>query len=130
MNGEDAITARALAGNGWFQGQAEKWNRDFRFLINNARALTLLVRHPQTPWHAKMVASCTLGYLFSPIHIIPTFIPIIGQLDQLAVLIIGMKLLRLLMPKAALAECESKADLTALCRPASGPNKRLAPGEQ
>jgi len=120
MNGEGTITARELAGNSWFQAQTEKWNRDLKFLISNARVLTLLLRHPETPWHAKVVASCTLGYLFSPIHVIPTFIPIIGQLDEMAVLLVAMKLLRLLMPKAALAECQSKADLTALCRPPSG----------
>ena len=120
MNGEGTITARELTGNSWLQAQTEKWNRELKFLISNARVMTLLLRHPQTPWHAKVVASCTLAYLFSPVHIIPTFIPMLGQLDQLAVLIAGMKLIRLLMPKPALAECQSKADLTALCRPADG----------
>ena len=114
MNGEDAITTRQLAGNSWVQAQTEKWYRDFKFLIHHTRVITLLLEHPQVPWHAKVVAACTRGYLFSPVQVIPTFIPIIGQLDDLAVLIVGMKLIRWLAPLSALAECESKADLRAL----------------
>lgn len=114
MNGEGAIRRSELAGNGWLQEQTEKRNRDFKFLICHTRLMTLLRRHPQVPWHAKLVSAATLGYLFSPIQIIPSFIPIIGQLDELAVLIVGMKLIRLLAPKWAVAECESKADLAAL----------------
>jgi uncharacterized membrane protein YkvA (DUF1232 family) len=47
---------------------------------------TLLLRHPAVPWHAKVVAACSVGYLLSPIQFIPTFIPVIGQLDDLAAL--------------------------------------------
>lgn len=111
MNGDSAITARELAGSSWLQAQSEKWNRDFKFLIRQTRVLNLLLRHPQVPWYAKAVAACTVGYLFSPIQIIPAFIPIIGQLDDVAVLVLGMKLLRLLTPKSVMAECEWKADM-------------------
>jgi uncharacterized membrane protein YkvA (DUF1232 family) len=114
MNGEGAITNRELNSSSWIQAQTEKWNRDFKFLIRHTRVLTLLLRHPEVPWQAKLVAACTRGYLFSPVQIIPTFIPIIGQLDDLAVLTVGMKLIRRLAPKSALAECESKGDLKAL----------------
>jgi uncharacterized membrane protein YkvA (DUF1232 family) len=111
MHGEGATTARQLTGmNSWLQAQAERWNRDFKFLLRQTRVITLLLRHRAVPWPAKLVATCTLGYLLSPIQIIPTFIPIIGQLDDLAVLIGGMKLIRLLTPKSVLAECESKLD--------------------
>ena len=113
MNGERAITTR-LDGNSWLRAQTEKWNRDFKFLIRHTRVMTLLLRHPQVPWYAKVVAACTRGYLFSPVQIIPTFIQIIGQIDELAVLIVGMKLIRWLAPNSVVAECESKADLTAL----------------
>ena len=107
---EGAITARELNDSSWLRAQSEKWSRDFKFLLRQTRVITLLLRHPAVPWNAKLVAGCTLAYLLSPIQVIPTFIPIIGQLDDLAVLIGGMKLIRLLTPKSVLAECESKLD--------------------
>jgi len=119
MNHEGAITARELTGSSWLQTQSEKWNRDFKFLIRQTRVITLLLRHPQVPWYAKAVAACIIGYLFSPIQIIPTFIPIIGQLDDVAVLVLGMKLLGLLTPKSVLTDCECKADLIPPCRSAA-----------
>jgi uncharacterized membrane protein YkvA (DUF1232 family) len=70
---------------------------------------TLLLRHPAVPWHAKVVAACSVGYLLSPIQFIPTFIPVIGQLDDLAVLYVGMKLLRVLTPPTLLEESEAHA---------------------
>ncbi|PYY17225.1 MAG: hypothetical protein DMG61_00230 [Acidobacteria bacterium] len=111
MNNEAAIGIPELASDeSWLRQQALKWNRDVKFLIRETRVLSLLLRHPDAPWRAKVVAACTVGYLLSPIQIIPTFIPLIGQLDDLAVLLTGMKLLRRLAPTAALAECEAKAD--------------------
>jgi len=74
------------------------------------RLLSLLARHPALPWHARLVAAGTLGYLVSPVQVIPTFIPFIGQLDDLAVLFAGTRLLRLLAPAAVLAECAARLD--------------------
>jgi uncharacterized membrane protein YkvA (DUF1232 family) len=71
--------------------------------------LTLLLRHPNVPWHARLVAACAVVYLVSPIQLIPTFIPVIGQLDDLMVLFFGMKLLRRLTPNKILDECEAQA---------------------
>ena len=86
--------------------QSAKWKRDFKFLMRETRVITLLLRHPDVPWHAKVIAGFTLGYLLSPIQVIPTFIPVIGQLDDLAVLLLGRKLVRAFTPEAVLAECE------------------------
>jgi uncharacterized membrane protein YkvA (DUF1232 family) len=86
-----------------------KWNERFQFIMRQARTMLLAVKHPSVPWPAKLIAACSVGYIFSPIQLIPTFIPVIGQLDDLAVLLVGMKLLRRLTPAAILAECESHA---------------------
>jgi uncharacterized membrane protein YkvA (DUF1232 family) len=111
---EVAIRVLTLASSqNWLREQSEKWNKDLRFILRKIRVITLLLRHPAVPRHAKLVATCTLGYLVSPIQIIPSFIPIIGQLDDLAVLLTGIKLLRSLAPTPALAECVSRADSTA-----------------
>src|SRR5258708_4121948 len=111
MSDQVAILAPELVrGNSWIREQSGKWNGDLKLLIRQTRVVTLLLRHPCVPWHAKLIAGCTLGYLISPIQLIPTFIPVIGQLDDLAVLLTGMKLLRMFTPKAVLAECVSKVD--------------------
>lgn len=53
-----------------------------------------------------------MAYLFSPIQFIPTFILVIGQLDDLLALFLGTKLIRKLTPKNVLAECEAHARST------------------
>ena len=53
-------------------------------------------------------------YLVSPIQLIPTFIPVIGQMDDLFVLYVGMKLVRKLTPKDVVDECESPCNRPAL----------------
>jgi uncharacterized membrane protein YkvA (DUF1232 family) len=61
------------------------------------RQLSLLFRimkDSQVPWTAKLAASLTVGYVFSPIQLIPSFIPIIGQMDDLAVIWLGMRMVR------------------------------------
>lgn len=93
----------------WFHRQSGKWRRDVAFVLYQARMLRLLLMHPFVPRHAKVVAGCTAAYIFSPIQLIPTFIPVIGQLDDLLVLFLGMKLLRRLTPKKILDECEAQA---------------------
>lgn len=74
-------------------------------LLLQIRLLKGLIAHPGTPVSAKAVAVCALAYLFSPIQLIPTFLPIIGQLDDLLVLYIGLKLTVRLTPESILIEC-------------------------
>lgn len=88
--------------------RSSKWNERLELIVRRARLMILVVQHPEVPWPAKLVAACSVGYIFSPIQLIPTFIPVIGQLDDLAVLLLGMKLLRRLTPSSILAECESR----------------------
>jgi formylglycine-generating enzyme len=65
--------------------------------------------HPQVPWHAKAVAGCAFLYVVSPIQIIPNFIPVIGQMDDVLVVTLGIKYLRRFVPQSVLKECESKS---------------------
>jgi uncharacterized membrane protein YkvA (DUF1232 family) len=92
----------------WIHQQLAKGNDGLQFVMRETRIMMLLLKHPSVRWPAKFVAACSVGYIFSPIQLIPSFIPVIGQLDDLAVLIIGMKCLRRLTPPSVLAECESK----------------------
>ncbi len=62
-------------------------------------ALWKLFKHPQTPRSAKWVAVAVLAYLLSPIDLIPDFIPILGQLDDLVIVPLGIALVVRLTPK-------------------------------
>lgn len=81
-----------------------KLSRLFRF-ANAARlatyliALWKLVRHAETPRAAKLVAFAVLAYAVSPIDLIPDFIPLLGQLDELILLPLGVALVVKLTPR-------------------------------
>lgn len=64
------------------------------------------MKHPQVPWYAKVVAGCAVLYVFSPIQIIPNFIPIIGQSDDVLVVSLGIRFLRRCVPQNVLDDCE------------------------
>jgi uncharacterized membrane protein YkvA (DUF1232 family) len=62
-------------------------------------ALWKLFKHPQTPRAAKVVAILVLGYALSPIDLIPDFIPVLGQLDDIVLIPLGVALAIKLTPK-------------------------------
>ncbi|HEY1801545.1 MAG TPA: YkvA family protein [Terriglobales bacterium] len=94
----------------WLQKQSEKWRHDVKLVVRQTRVLMFALKHPKVPWYAKLVAGSSIAYIFSPIQLIPTFIPIIGQMDDLLVLFIGTKLLRKLTPATILDECITRAE--------------------
>jgi uncharacterized membrane protein YkvA (DUF1232 family) len=67
-------------------------------------------KHPRVPWYAKVVAACVVAYAFSPIDLIPDPIPILGYLDDLVLLPLGVALVLSLIPDDVLAECRKQAD--------------------
>jgi uncharacterized membrane protein YkvA (DUF1232 family) len=74
--------------------------KQFRIL---ARALV----HPGVPWYAKLVCGCAVLYVASPIQLIPHFIPVIGQLDDVLVIGLSIKFLKRFVPQAVLDECQN-----------------------
>ena len=87
----------------------ESWKRRARRLKAETYTLYLAYRHPHTPWYAKVFAALIVGYVFSPIDPIPDFIPIVGLLDELVVVPIGVILARKMIPEGVFAECREKA---------------------
>lgn len=63
----------------------------------------------RVPWYAKVFIACVVAYAFSPIDLIPDFIPILGYLDDVILLPIGIMLALKMIPKDILSECEVKA---------------------
>jgi uncharacterized membrane protein YkvA (DUF1232 family) len=72
-------------------------------------ALYLAARHPGTPWYAKLLVAAIVAYAFSPIDLIPDFIPIVGYLDDLLLLPIGIALAIKIVPHRVLVECRAQA---------------------
>jgi uncharacterized membrane protein YkvA (DUF1232 family) len=87
----------------------EHWKTWARQLKIEVYALYLAYRDPRTPWYARVVAACVVGYAFSPIDLIPDFIPIIGYLDDLLLVPLGVLLARRLIPAQVLAESRAQA---------------------
>jgi uncharacterized membrane protein YkvA (DUF1232 family) len=80
-----------------------------RELTRELHALYLACRDPRTPWYARVLAAIVLGYAFSPIDLIPDFIPIFGYLDDLVLLPLGIWTLLRLIPGDVMRECRQRA---------------------
>lgn len=72
------------------------------------RVLGHAARDPRTPILAKLVAAAVVAYALSPIDLIPDFIPIIGQLDDLVVVALGISLVMHLLPASLVAEFRAR----------------------
>ncbi|MGH2378377.1 MAG: YkvA family protein [Candidatus Limnocylindria bacterium] len=73
--------------------------------------LHLACRDPRTPWYVKLLAGGIVAYALSPIDLIPDFIPVLGYLDDLILLPLGIVLAVKLIPEAVLVECRARAQL-------------------
>ncbi len=72
-------------------------------------ALYLAYRDPRVPRHARIFAACVAAYAFSPIDLIPDFIPVLGYLDDLILVPLGVLLALRMIPAPVLAECRARA---------------------
>lgn len=88
-----------------FQKIREKANAFKRDLMS----LWFAYRDKRTPWYAKLWAAGVVGYAFSPIDLIPDFIPVLGYLDDAIILPIGIFIAIRLIPRDVLAESRMKA---------------------
>ena len=91
------------------------WRGKTRDLKREVFALYLACRDPRVPWYAKALAAAVVAYAFSPIDVIPDFIPVVGYLDDLVLVPLGVFAVRAMIPAAVLAECRERAE-TALER--------------
>lgn len=82
-----------------------------RVLRRDTYALYLAARHPRTPWYARVLAAAVVAYALSPIDLIPDFIPVIGYLDDLIVVPLGIAAVVRLIPADVLADCREQAQM-------------------
>ena len=80
-----------------------------RRLKQELHALALAYQDPRVPWYARLVTICVVAYAFSPIDLIPDPIPVLGYLDDLILVPLGIALAVRLIPPAVMAECRASA---------------------
>ncbi len=78
-------------------------------LKNEGLTLWFCCRHQNMPWLPKILALMVVGYFLSPIDLIPDFIPVLGYLDELILLPLGIYLILKLVPDPVLTECRAQA---------------------
>ncbi len=80
-----------------------------RLIKRDVHALYLAGRDPRVPWYAKALAVVVAGYALSPIDLIPDFIPVVGYLDDLLLVPLGIVLVIRLIPPDIMAEHRAAA---------------------
>ncbi len=86
--------------------KAKAWARAIK---RDAITLWLAARDPRTPWYAKALAALVAAYALSPIDLIPDFIPVLGYLDDLLIVPLGIMAVVALVPDELMTELRAKA---------------------
>ena len=87
----------------------DRWKQRARLLKRDTYALFLAYRDPRVPWHARLFAAVVVAYSFSPIDLIPDFIPVLGYLDDFLLIPLGIALALKMIPPAVMADSRAKA---------------------
>jgi uncharacterized membrane protein YkvA (DUF1232 family) len=87
-------------------GRLERWARRLKVEVY---ALYLAYKDPRVPWYARAFAAVVVGYAFSPVDLIPDAIPVLGYLDDLIIIPLGIALAIRMIPPPVLAECRQEA---------------------
>ncbi len=90
-------------------GLLQRWKAAARRLKREVRAIYLAYRDPRVPWYARLFAGAVVAYAFSPIDLIPDPIPVIGYLDDLVLIPLGIALALRMIPTEVIAECRERA---------------------
>lgn len=89
---------------------AGPWRARVQALKKETFTLYFACRHPRVPWYAKALALIVVGYALSPIDLIPDFIPVLGYLDDLVLIPLGIMLVIRMIPVDALEECRQQSE--------------------
>jgi uncharacterized membrane protein YkvA (DUF1232 family) len=87
----------------------ETWKSRAHQLKTEVYALYLAYKDPRTPWYARIFAAMVVAYAFSPIDLIPDPIPVLGYLDDLVLIPLGVYFALKMIPGEVMVECRSKA---------------------
>ena len=92
----------------------ERLKHKARLLKTEAYAIYLAYKDPRVPWYARIFAVCVVGYAFSPIDLIPDPIPLIGYLDDLILVPLGIAIALKMIPKEVMVQCREQAKTSML----------------
>ena len=81
-----------------------------KHLKRETTALYFAYRDPRTPWYARAFSALVVAYMLSPIDLIPDFIPILGYLDDLVLVPLGIRLALKMIPSEVMADARKSAD--------------------
>lgn len=87
----------------------QRWRQQLKKLKQETYAIYIACKDPRVPWYARLLAAVVVAYAFSPIDLIPDIIPIIGYLDDLILVPLGIALVIKLIPPAVLQDCRQQA---------------------
>src|SRR5262249_45855000 len=87
--------------------RASHWARTIK---RDAVAVWIAARDPRVPWYAKLVAAAVAAFAFSPIDLIPDFVPVLGYLDDIAIVPAGILLTVRLIPAGLMDEFRAEAE--------------------
>jgi len=93
----------------WWCQQASEFKTNLNTLIS-------AMRHPGTPWYARLFVALIIAYVVSPIDLIPDFIPIFGYLDDLLLIPVGLYIAGTLIPSWVWRECSLRPRNTPIPR--------------
>jgi uncharacterized membrane protein YkvA (DUF1232 family) len=85
------------------------WRQQTRRVKTETYTLYLAYKDSRTPWYARLFAALVVGYAFSPIDLIPDFVPVLGYLDDLILVPLGAALALKMIPPDVLTENRDKA---------------------
>ena len=86
------------------------WKKQARALKIQTLALYYAYRDTRTPWYASLFTAFIVAYAFSPIDLIHDFIPVLGYLDDLLIVPLGVMLALKMIPAQVMADCRVKAE--------------------
>lgn len=90
----------------------KRWEQRARHLKTETYAIYLAYKDPRVPWYAKVLIGFVVAHTFSPIDLIPDFIPVLGYVDDLVITPLGIALAIKMIPQDVLAECREEAQAT------------------
>ncbi len=82
-----------------------KWTLNIKSWVDEVLLIYWILKHPGSPWLAKLLASFATAYVMSPVQLLPSFVPFIGQLDDVLVIYLGGRLIKKVTPEIVMAEC-------------------------
>lgn len=88
----------------------QRWQQGARNLKKEVMALYFASRDPRVPWYAKVWIALVVAYALSPIDLVPDFIPVLGYLDDLVLIPLGVWLALKMIPEPIMSECRARAE--------------------